>query len=208
MNNSNDKTPFKSPIRIFTKGSKLPAGWVPATKEENGQTYWLKNDGRLGKVHAEEYYDVFIGFGNQRRIVNHAGKLPTEGLEPYFKARYSYFNYIEDKNTLEYLAKQHPTIAFGTQTDFKKNGEYETAKAEYYKYKVPYQWKLREDLSPNQIKENTIKANLAKDRKDTMFAKMEGLFGTISEQATTPEEVKATSSKSVAETTEELSKNR
>ena len=41
-----------------------------------------------------------------------------------------------------------------------------------------------------------------------MFAKMEGLFGTISEQATTPEEVKATSSKSVAEATEELSKER
>lgn len=205
MSNSQE---FKSPIRIFTKGSKLPAGWVPATKEENGQTYWLKNNGRLGKLHEEEFYDVFLGFGNTRRLVNSAGKLPSDAIEPYTKARYSYFNYIEDENTLKYLAKQHPTIAFGTQTDFKKNGEYERAKAEYYQYKVPFAWKERQHLSPNDIKINTEKAIVAKDTKDAMFAKMEGLFGTISEQASAKEELDASSSDSIAETKEKLSKDR
>ena len=166
MSNSDKKIP--RPIRPYAVGDELPVGWVPATKEVDGKHYWLKQNGDLGREHEQEFYPVFVGYGNTKRKVNDAGKLPSEGIEPYFKATYNYFEYIEDNRTLEMLARVEPTIAKGSQTDFKTNGEYEKTKAKYYDLKVPFAWKERQHLSPVEIKERTeevIKPSLLKSIK-------------------------------------------
>ena len=194
---SNSETKFKRPIRAVASGEKVTVGWVPATKEVNGKHYWLKGNGELGKVHEEEFYPVYVGYGNTRRLVNHAGKLPEEGIEPYDKYTYDYFNYIEHPDTLEMLAKIEPTIAKGSQTDFKTNKEYQTAKDKYLELKVPFAWKERQNLSPNEIKERTEESNIYKNRKDAMFAKEKGLFGSIGTQANADKEQQQVSSESI-----------
>ena len=195
---SNSETKFKRPIRAVARGEKVTVGWVPATKEVEGKHYWLKANGELGKVHEEEFYNVYVGFGNTRRLVNYAGKLPEEGIEKYDKYTFDYFTYIEHPDTLKMLARVEPTIAKGSQTDFKTNGEYQKAKAKYLELKVPYAWKERQNLSPNEIKERTEESNIYKNRKDAMFAKEKGYFGTIGIQANADKEQQAVSSKSIA----------
>ena len=194
---SNSETKYKDPIRAVAVGETLKAGWVQATKEVDGKHYWLKDNGELGIEHKEEFYNVYVGFGNTRRLVNYAGKLPTDAIEPYYKARYNYFNYIEHPDTLEMLAKVEPTIAKGSQTDFKTNKEYQTAKDKYLELKVPFGWKERQNLSPNEIKERTEESNIYKNRKDAMFAKEKGLFGSIGTQANADKEQQQVSSESI-----------
>jgi len=195
---SNSETKYKDPIRAVAVGETLKAGWVPATKEVDGKHYWLKGNGELGKVHEEEFYPVYVGYGNTRRLVNHAGKLPTDAIEPYYKARYNYFNYIEHPDTLNMLLKVEPTIAKGSQTDFKTNGEYQKAKAKYLELKPPTKWQDRQHLSPVEIKERTEESKIYKNRKDAMFAKEKGYFGTIGIQANADKEQQAVSSQSIA----------
>ena len=190
---SNSETKSKRIIKAIARGEKVTVGWVPATKEVNGKHYWLKGNGELGKVHEEEFYPVYVGFGNTRRLVNYAGKLPEEGIEPYDK-----YTYIEHPDTLEMLARVEPTIAKGSQTDFKTNGEYQKAKDKYLELKVPFPWKERQHLSPNEIKERTAESNIYKNRKDAMFAKEKGYFDTIGIQANADKEQQAVSSKSIA----------
>ena len=180
---SNSETKYKDPIRAVAVGETLKAGWVQATKEVDGKHYWLKDNGELG---------------NTRRLVNYAGKLPTDAIEPYYKARYNYFNYIEHPDTLNMLLKVEPTIAKGSQTDFKTNGEYQKAKDKYLKLKVPFAWKERQNLSPNEIKERTEESNIYRNRKDAMFAKEKGLFGTIGIQANADKEQQQVSSRPIS----------
>ena len=195
---SNSETKYKDPIRAVAVGETLKAGWVQATKEVDGKHYWLKDNGELGIEHKEEFYNVYVGYGNTRRLVNHAGKLPEEGIESYDKYTYDYFNYIEHPDTLEMLAKVEPTIAKGSQTDFKTNGEYQKAKDKYLKLKVPFAWKERQNLSPNEIKERTEESNIYRNRKDAMFAKEKGLFGTIGIQANADKEQQQVSSRPIS----------
>jgi len=195
---SNSETKSKRIIKAVARGEKVTVGWVPATKEVEGKHYWLKANGELGKVHEEEFYNVYVGFGNTKRLVNYAGKLPEEAIEPYDKYAYDYFNYIEHPDTLEMLARVEPTIAKGSQTDFKTNGEYQKAKDKYLEIKPPTKWQDRQHLSPVEIKERAEESKIYKNRKDAMFAKEKGYFGTIGIQANADKEQQAVSSESIA----------
>tara|TARA_Y100001972_G_C7603953_1_gene302665 strand:- start:133 stop:765 length:633 start_codon:yes stop_codon:yes gene_type:complete len=197
---SNSETKFKRPIRAVARGEKVTVGWVPATKEVEGKHYWLKANGELGKLHEEEFYNVYVGFGNTRRLVNYAGKLPEESIEPYDKYTFNYFVYIEHPDTLKMLARVEPTIAKGSQTDFKTNGEYQKAKDKYLELKPPTKWQDRQHLSPVEIKERTEESKIYKNRKDAMFAKEKGLFDrySIGIQANAEKEQQAVSSKPIS----------
>ena len=165
------------------------AGWYRKSKGD----MWVDRNGNETSPYKPERFDVkLFGVG----LVNKAGNLPSQATTKYYKACYDYTMFLEDSRTIKDLRDKHPSIAKGSETNFKSQLLELRAKKNEIN---PYDKEKKGNWTINQLEENKLAFNDYKDHINAMECKQRGLFGNASVQATAEEELQISTQESIAE---------